>query len=190
MPCASNVIQRPEHGSGLRSNLSARATTTRSVATLAQLTTPLPRALWRMPAEGSTHIRTGEWSRPSEYSLCSRCKRSEFLLVTRVVRRHAGLRPGMVHSRRTGDRDAGRRMPQRPVRRCLGDIPAGDRGGYPTGSTAIPGEFSTTHNPNKRKRPPAGERLVRKTGDPAGPCAGPSALSWLSLATRLGEERA
>ena len=41
--------------------------------------------------------------------------------------RHARLRPGIVHSRRTGDRDASRRVPQRPIRRCLGDIPAGDR---------------------------------------------------------------
>jgi hypothetical protein len=127
MPCASNVIQRPGHGSGLRSNLSARATTTTSVAALAQLTTPMPGAPWRMPADGSTHIRTGESSRPSECSLCSRCKRSEFLLVTRAVRRHRGLRPGMVHSRRTGDRDANRGMSQRPIRRCLGDIPPGDR---------------------------------------------------------------
>jgi hypothetical protein len=55
VPCASNVIQRPVHGSGLGSNLSARATTTRSTATLAQLTTPMPGALWRIPADGSMY---------------------------------------------------------------------------------------------------------------------------------------
>lgn len=174
----SNVIRRPGHRSGLRSTLSVRATTTRSMAALAQLTMPMPRALRRMPADRGMCIRTGESSRPSECSLCSRYKRSEFPLVTRDVRRHSRLRPGMVHSRGMGDRDASRRAPQRPIRRYPGDIPAGDRD-QPTASTAMAGDFSTAYNPNKQKRPPAGERLVRKTGDPLGPCAGPSALSWL-----------
>ena len=66
----------------IRSILPA-ATTTRSMATLAQLTTPIPGALWRMPAEGSTCIRAGESSRPNECSSCSRCKRSEFPAVTK-----------------------------------------------------------------------------------------------------------
>ena len=84
MPCGSNVIHRPGHGSGLGSTLSA-ATTTRSMATLALSAAHYSdaRSALADAVEGSTCIRAGGSSRPSECSSCSRCKRSEFPAVTK-----------------------------------------------------------------------------------------------------------
>ena len=54
-----------------------------------------------------------------------------------------------------GDRDASRRVPQRPIRRYLGDIQAGDRD-QPTASTAMAGDFSTAYNRTNKSAPGRG----------------------------------
>jgi hypothetical protein len=78
-----------------------------------------------------------------------------------------------------------------PVRQCLGDIPAGDREATRHRARRYLAS-SPRHITRTNQSAPAGERLARKTGDRAGPCAGPSALSWLLPGGEIGccEERA
>lgn len=76
-------------------------------------------------------------------------------------------------------------VPVRPER-CQRDCHGLDRDAGWLASTAVPGEFSTPHNPNNKA--PGRERLVRKARD-TGSCAGPSALPGLLLERRLGSAR-
>jgi hypothetical protein len=51
--------------------------------------------------------------------------------------------------------DASRRVPQRPIRRYLGDIPAGDRD-LPAARRAMAGDFSTAYNRTNKSAPGRG----------------------------------